>query len=180
MYVLGPCGSLQQTLLWGWEFLPLPPQPPQVFLVIGFEAVFSGAGSLSCAVCLVPQLFLIVYLHANVVPPSPSAAASPPWSSRCHLAVSPRHLSCPSLPLLPVWMNVSSLSPWLSDFHTVLFSVSSSYLLFLNLLLSFFWLYEEAKCIYLRLNLGQNSEFTGCLSILLTVFFVLQRLSSLM
>ena len=26
---------------------------------------------------------------------------------------------CPSLPLLLVWMNVSSTTPWLSDFHTV-------------------------------------------------------------
>ena len=25
MYILGPCGSLQRTLLWGWEFLPLLP-----------------------------------------------------------------------------------------------------------------------------------------------------------
>ena len=32
--------------------------------------------------------------------------------------------SCPSPPLLSVWMNVS-LTPWLSDFHTVWFSVSS-------------------------------------------------------
>ena len=40
--------------------------------------------------------------------------------------------SCPSLPLLPVWMNVSCLSPWLLDFHTVWFSVSSGCFLFLN------------------------------------------------
>ena len=46
---------------------------------------------------------------------------------------------------LPVWMNVSSLTPWLSDFHTVWFSGSSSYFLFLNWLLSFFWLCKEEK-----------------------------------
>ena len=39
---------------------------------------------------------------------------------------------CPSPPLLPVWMNVSSLTPWLSDFHTIRFSVSSGGFLFLN------------------------------------------------
>ena len=39
---------------------------------------------------------------------------------------------CQSLPLLPVWMNVSSLTHWLSDFHTVQFSVSSGCVLFLN------------------------------------------------
>ena len=66
VYVLGPCGSVQQTLL--------PPQPPQVFLVRGFEALYPGAGTLDCTVCLTPQLFLSVYLHMNVGPPSPPAA----------------------------------------------------------------------------------------------------------
>ena len=39
---------------------------------------------------------------------------------------------CPSSPLLLVWMNVCSLTPWLLDFHTVRFSVSSGCFLFLN------------------------------------------------
>ena len=46
----------------------------------------------------------------------PCRESSPP---DCHLPVSP------SPALLPVWMNVSSLNPWLLDFHTVRFSVSS-------------------------------------------------------
>ena len=119
--------------------------------------------------------------HSPVVPPSLSAhnCGTTQFTSCC-LATHPLHPSCLSLSLLPVWIHACSLTPWLSNFHTVWFSVSSGCFSFLNLLLSFFWLYEEAKCIYLRLNLGQNSEFTGCLSILLTVFFVLQRLSSLM
>ena len=66
------------------------------------------------------------------------------------------HLGCPSPPLIPVWMNVSSLILWLLEFHTVRFSDRSGYFLFLNLL-SFFWLFEEAKCIYLCLHLGQRS-----------------------
>ena len=48
------------------------------------------------------------------------------------LATSPL---CPAAglpPLLPVWMNVSSLTSWLLDFHTVQFSVSSGCFLFLN------------------------------------------------
>ena len=40
--------------------------------------------------------------------------------------------SCPSPPLLPVWMNVFSLTPWLSNFHTVRFSGSCGCFLFLN------------------------------------------------
>ena len=93
------------------------------------------------------QLFLPVYLHANVGPPGLPATALPlVLSVPC----------CPFLTLLPVWMNVSSLTPWLSDFHVVWFSVSSSCFFFLNWLLSFFWLCEEAKHIYLHLHLGWN------------------------
>ena len=76
------------------------------FIARGFEVFFSSAGTLGCAVCLTPQLFLLVYLHANVRPPGlPSTA-----SLAHHL-----HLGFPSPPLLPVWMNVSSLTPWLPD-----------------------------------------------------------------
>ena len=76
MYVLGPCGSVQRTLLWGSEFLLLP-QLPQVFSFRGFEALFTHTGTLGCVVCLVPQLFLLVYLHINVGPHALSATASP-------------------------------------------------------------------------------------------------------
>ena len=64
---------------------------------------------------------------------------------------------CPSPLLLPVWISVSSLTSWLSDFHTVRFSGSSGCFLFLNLLLSFFWLCEEARCVYPCLHLVQKS-----------------------
>ena len=64
--------------------------------------------------------------------PSPFHNPPPRWVLQlppCHKSSLP---GCPSLPLLRVWMNVSSLSPWLSDFHTVQFSVSSGCFLFLN------------------------------------------------
>ena len=85
-----------------------------------FEALFptlellvarSVTRSTSC--CLTSQLQLcpprstICCLHR----PPPCPESSPPRR--------------PSPPLLPVWMNVSSLSPLLSDIHTVQFSVSS-------------------------------------------------------
>ena len=57
------------------------PQPPQVFSVRGFEALFSSAGALGCVVCLAPQLFLPIYLHSNVGPLAPPAAISPGASS---------------------------------------------------------------------------------------------------
>ena len=85
-----------------------------------FEALFPPAGTLGCVVChrvhqlqLCPPRFTIHHLV---------------WSSLP---------SCLPPPLLPVWMNVSSLSPWLSDFHTVRFSVSSGCFLFLNCCPSF-------------------------------------------
>ena len=49
------------------------------------------------------------------------------WSTCCHLATSPLQPGCPSPPLLQAWMNVSSLTPWSSDFHTVRFSVGSGW-----------------------------------------------------
>ena len=63
--------------------------------------------------------------------PAPFHNLPPCWVRHLRLAASPLHPGCPSLPLLPVWMNVSSLSAWLSDFHIVRFSVSSVFL-FLN------------------------------------------------
>ena len=140
VYILGPCGSLQWTLLWVWEFLPLL-QPPQVFSATGLEALFSCTGTLGCVVCLAPQLLKY----------GTTCSTSHPLAM---------HTLCPSFlspHLLLVWMNISSLTPWLSDFHTVWFSGSSGCFLFLNFLLCFFWLCKEAKCIYLHLHLGQRS-----------------------
>ena len=76
---------------------------------------------------LAPQLFLLVYLLTNVGPPALPATASPAPSSTCYLAAHPLCPRLPVCPLLPVWMNVSSLSPWLLDFQTVQFSGSSGY-----------------------------------------------------
>ena len=92
------------------------------------------------------------------VPPSLSAykhgTAGTAWTtSHClacpihHLAACPIHPDCPSLPLLPVRMNVSSLTPWLSD--SIQFDFVSFLFFFFNLLLSFFWLCNEAQHIYL-------------------------------
>ena len=89
----------------------------------------------------------------------PQPLPCPPWSSSCRLARSPLCPSCLCPPLLQVRMNVSSLTSWLLDFHTVQFSGRYGYFFILNLLLSFFWLCEEAKRIYLCLHLGQKSDF---------------------
>ena len=108
-----------------------------------------------------------------VVPPGLSTRkCGANWFSSCYLAACPLCTGCPSPPLLLVLMNVPSLIPWLWDFHTVRFSGHSGYFLFLNLLLSFFWLCEEAKCIYLCLHLGWKSKKNFFLRFYL---FILER-----
>ena len=67
-------------------------------------------------------------------------------STSCHLACLVRHCLaacplCPGFPsptLLPLWVTVSSLTPWLSDFLTVRFFGTSGCFWFLIWLLSFF------------------------------------------
>ena len=71
--------------------------------------------------------------------------SSPPWL----LASAP-----------PTGLDECFLTPWLSVFHTVQFSVSSCYFLFLSLWLSFFLLCKEAKYIYLCLHLGWKSPIS--------------------
>ena len=70
--------------------------------------------------------------QSPVVPPSLSTHECGTAQSSSHHIAESSPPSCPSPSLLPIWVNVASLSPWLSDFHTVLSSVSSGCFLFLN------------------------------------------------
>ena len=79
---------------------------------------------------------------------------------------------CQSPSLLPIWMNVSSLTPLLSDFHTVQFSVSFGCFLFLNLLLSFFWLCKEAQCVYLHSILAGRTAMFLCMYTIYHIWFI--------
>ena len=152
VHALGFCGSLQRPLLWGWEFVLLPPQPTQVFSIRKAPALCPCAGALGCTVCFTPPLFLPVYLCTNVGPwgathrpacpvlchsesgplglsvhkcrASGSASgqtACPIRPTLCqsqsrHSNASPLGPGFPSLPLLPVWMNVSFSSTWCRTF----------------------------------------------------------------
>ena len=134
---------LQWTLLRDWQFLPLP-QLHRILQPEVLRLYFPAVGTLGCTVCLVPPLFLLVFICMQM------------WDRPVHQPP-PHRPGCPSPPLLPVWMSVSSFTPWLRDFPTVRFPGSSGCVLFLNWLLSFFWLCEEAKrFIYLHLHFGQN------------------------
>ena len=118
-----------------------------------FEALFPCAVTLgwgvSLPICFFHFICTWMWDHLIWNPPPQRVLQLLP----CHKSSLP---SCQSPPFLPVWMNVSFLIPWLSDFHTVQFSVSSGWILFFNLLLSF-RLCKEAQCVYLCLHLGWKS-----------------------
>ena len=157
-YILGPCGSLLLTLLWGWEFFELTPQPLQVFSVRDFEALFPNTGILGCTVCLTPQLFLPVYLHAYVGWPSPQATALPGPPATALPCVLSARLTVSTPPTsLDECFFFNSLVVGLP--YSLIFCQFWLFFLFcfLNSLLSFFWLCEEAQCVYLHLHLSWKS-----------------------
>ena len=152
VYVLGPCGSLQPTLLWGWEFLPLLPQPPWVFSISGLRFYFPV--------------------------PEPWVARSVSLSSCSSRFICTQMWDCPVLQLPPCRLSSSpqlsiSIPPTSLNLDECFFFISlvvglqySSIFwqfwlfLFLNLLLSFFWFFKEAKCVYVCLHLGWQSKNT--------------------
>ena len=128
-----------------------------------FEALFPWSGALGCVVCFAPVLFLPVYLCAYVGPRA--------WSASCRTACPfhnppPRWVCQPlpchkaSLPLLPISAPPTSLDECFLFISLVVglpySSIFFQFWLFFELLLSFFWLCEEAQCVYLRLHLGQK------------------------
>ena len=99
-----------------WDWEFLPVwNPSQYFTTRGFESLVS---------CL-----------ASPTSPMQSTALLWVFSAAAYL---------PYPPLLPDLVNVS-LTPWLLELYAVRFSHTSGCLLFLNWLLSFFWLCEEAS-----------------------------------
>ena len=62
------------------------------------------AWSVSLPICFSWFIFMEMW-DLPVCQATPCSESSPP--------------TYPSPPLLPIWMNVSSLTPWLLDFHTV-------------------------------------------------------------
>ena len=144
VYVLGPCGSLQRTLLWSWEFLLLLPQPPQVFSISGLRLYFSSL--------------------------EPWVERSVSWSTS-HGLTCPG-LTCPGPPATPLPRVLSPRLPVAPPtsldecFFFIFLVVGLPYSLIFchlwlffvfKLWLSFFWLCKEAQCVYLCLHLGWKS-----------------------
>ena len=70
----------------------------------GFEALFPCTGTLGCAVCLTPQLFLPVYVHKDVGLPHLQATTLP-----IPLAMACLGLPAAALPrVLSAWLPVST------------------------------------------------------------------------
>ena len=108
------CRPFKWSLLKIWQFL-LPPQPPLVFIARIYKDLSSwcwnpglcglawGLGSFA------PEVSLLIFIFDEC--------------GTAHSDASPRYTTSPHL--LPVWMNVASLNPWLLDFHAALFSDGS-------------------------------------------------------
>ena len=107
---------------------PAAASTPTVAFTQWFEALFPTAGALGCAICHWAHQLLSCQPAAAL--PTPLHNLPPCWVCQPPPCCKSSPSSCPSPPLLPIWMTVSSLSPWLLDFHTVRFSVSSGCFLF--------------------------------------------------
>ena len=146
VYILGPCGSPNKLSCEAGSFSCCLLNPYRCFQSEVLRLYFPCVGTLGCKVCLAPQLFLLVYLHTNVGllgPPNPTShtppAAALPWV----LSTPPAGLDeCFFCNSLVVGLPYSSIfwQFWL--------------FFLLKLLLSFFWLWEEAQCVSLRLHLA--------------------------
>ena len=120
VHAVGPCGSLQETPVRPGVSPTAASTPTGVFNQ-RFQALFPHAGALGCVVCFAPLPFLLVYLCTNVGPRGLLVVALPaPFVPQCaSLWVQQPSCcesslpSCPSPPLLLVWMTVFSFSPWL-------------------------------------------------------------------
>ena len=124
-----------------------------------FEALFPHAGTLGCAVC---------HPAHQLLPRRPAAALPTPLHNP-----PPRWVHQPpcresSPPQLPVPAPPTGLDECFFFISLVVGLPYSSifcrfWLFFVFKLLSFFWLCEEAQCVYLRLHLGQKSSQTHIL-----------------
>ena len=145
-----------------------------------FEALFSCAGALG-----LHGLFRSPFVPPGLSMHECGAAGSASCRLACPIRSTIRHLAepaspclatsplcpgCPSPPLLPVWMNVSSLSPWLWDFHTVRFSVSSGCFLFLNCCPSFGCARRHSVSTYASILAGSPHLFFFLMCLRLYIF----------
>ena len=119
VYVLGPCGSLQK-LSCEAGFFSHWSNPTEFYRqrFWGFSSPCQNPGLHGLSQS---PVVLYSYPLANVGAPIPPATTLPSQSSSCHLVAHPLHHSCLSLPLLPIWMNVSSLTLFVGLPYSLIF-----------------------------------------------------------
>ena len=101
----------------------LPPQPPRVFSIRGLRLYLPSMGPWDARSVSLPScssLFICTQTWD-----CPVCNLLPRWVRQLPPSPEFSPTGCPSPRPLPVWMNVSSLTPWLSDFYRVQFSISS-------------------------------------------------------
>ena len=122
VWVQSPCGCFKRSLLKIWCFFFLSPRPPLVFTVRSYRDLSSWRWTTGV-------LGGLVWGWDHSLPRYPSRFLS--TTHECGTTHSSTSLShSMTLPLLPIWMNVASLNPWLSDFYTAGFSDNSGCYLF--------------------------------------------------
>ena len=140
---------------------------PHGFFNQRFESLFPCTGALGCTVCFAPPPFLPVSLCTNVGPQDLPATTlwgllAVAWLAPFH-NLPPRWVCQPPSchESSPPWLPVSALPTSLDEcFFFISLVVRLPYSLIFcqfwlvfvfKLLLSFFWLCEEAQCVYLCL-----------------------------
>ena len=180
VYILGPCGSLQQSFpVRLGEFLWLPYQPPQVFSISGLRLYFPTlepwvTQSVSLPSCSSRLISMWKWDHQLHQPPPhwvhqllPCLAGQlqpcPPHSTIHHLAGSSNHhlATCPlrlAAHLHPsYWFGWMFLLYLLGCQISIQFDFLSVLVVFVFKLLLSFWLCEEVQCIPLHLHLDRKS-----------------------
>ena len=179
LHTLGPSGSLQRPLLWGWESLLLSAQPPGAFSIRGLRLYFPRAVAQGCAVCFAPRR--PVHLCANVglqaatrrsaCPALRHSESSPLGLSVCECGAdgsASARTACPGRPTLRQSRSCHSYASPLHPGARLRPSYRSRWMFIFyflgvgppcHLILCQFCLCEEAQCVYLRRHLGSPYSF---------------------
>ena len=146
VHTLGPCGSLQWPLLWGWESLLLPPENPKAFSIRGLRLYFPALEPWVARSASLPAVR--VYLRECGAAGSASGQTASPvcptlrQSRSRHSHASPL---CPGGHLCP-----SYRSGWMFIFY--LLGVGPP----CRSIFCHFWLCEEVQCVHLHRHLGSS------------------------
>ena len=146
VHALGPCGSLQQPLLWGWESLLLLPQPPWVFSIRGLRLYFPALEPWVVRSASLPTIcpgLSVCECGATGSASGGTACPIHPHSTSLGPATATWVLSAP----VPVSTPPTGLDECLFCISLVLDPLAVS-------IFCQFWLCEEAQCVYLRHHLG--------------------------